>query len=73
LGERLAKDHRALLIEGREQPALDDGRTDLAKAAERPAERLRRLHEVFAREVLPEILAMPTRANPAGKAAEDSL
>lgn len=38
-----------------------------------PVAELRRLHDVFAREVLPEILAMPTRDNPAGKAAEDSV
>lgn len=38
-----------------------------------PVAELRRLHKVFAREVLPEILAMPTRDNPAGKAAEDSV
>jgi uncharacterized Ntn-hydrolase superfamily protein len=38
-----------------------------------PVAELRRLHDVFAREVLPEILAMPTRDNPAGLAAEDSV
>ncbi|QNH02713.1 DUF1028 domain-containing protein [Pseudomonas sediminis] len=38
-----------------------------------PVAELRRLHKVFAREVLPEILAMPTRDNPAGLAAEDSV
>lgn len=38
-----------------------------------PVAELRRLHDVFAREVLPEILAMPTRDNPAGQAAEDSV
>ena len=38
-----------------------------------PMAELRRLHRVFARAVLPEVLAMPTRANPAGKAAKDSI
>ena len=38
-----------------------------------PVAELRRLHAVFARDVLPEILTMPTRDNPAGKAAEDSV
>ena len=38
-----------------------------------PVAELRRLHAVFARDVLPEILAMPTRDNPAGKAAEDAV
>lgn len=38
-----------------------------------PFAELRRLHEVFAREVVPEILAMPTRANPAGAAGEETI
>ena len=38
-----------------------------------PFAELRRLHEVFAREVIPEILAMPTRANPAGAAGEETI
>jgi uncharacterized Ntn-hydrolase superfamily protein len=38
-----------------------------------PVAELRRLHKVFARDVLPEILAMPTRENPAGLAAEDAV
>ncbi|KFJ89751.1 hypothetical protein JF55_22790 [Pseudomonas sp. 1-7] len=38
-----------------------------------PVAELRRLHKIFARDVLPEILAMPTRDNPAGLAAEDSV
>ncbi|WP_462383004.1 DUF1028 domain-containing protein [Pseudomonas sp. Marseille-QA0892] len=38
-----------------------------------PVAELRRLHKIFEREVVPEILAMPTRDNPAGKAAEDAI
>ncbi|MEZ3134452.1 DUF1028 domain-containing protein [Stutzerimonas kunmingensis] len=38
-----------------------------------PFAELRRLHDVFARDVVPEILAMSTRANPAGAAEEDSI
>jgi uncharacterized Ntn-hydrolase superfamily protein len=38
-----------------------------------PVTELRRLHGVFARDVVPEILRMPTRANPAGKHGEDQV
>jgi len=38
-----------------------------------PFAELRRLHDVFARQVVPEILAMPTRANPAGTAGEETI
>ncbi|WP_274425252.1 DUF1028 domain-containing protein [Chelativorans sp. YIM 93263] len=38
---------------------------------ERPVEELRRLHDVFSRDLLPQILKMPTRANPAGEFGED--
>jgi uncharacterized Ntn-hydrolase superfamily protein len=36
-----------------------------------PFAELRRLHDIFARELVPEILRMPTRANPAGRVEED--
>jgi uncharacterized Ntn-hydrolase superfamily protein len=36
----------------------------------RPITELRRLHGIFREQLLPEILAMPTRANPAGRPEE---
>jgi uncharacterized Ntn-hydrolase superfamily protein len=38
---------------------------------ERPVEELRRLHEVFEEDLLPQIRKMPTRANPAGEFGEE--
>lgn len=37
-----------------------------------PVEELKRLHAVFARDVVPHIRKMPTRANPAGEHGEDN-
>lgn len=38
-----------------------------------PVRELQRLHEVFGREVIPEIRRMPTRENMAGEAGEDPI
>lgn len=38
----------------------------------RPVAELKRLHAVFARDVVPQIRRMPTRANPAGEPGEDA-
>jgi len=35
-----------------------------------PFTELRRLHDIFARSLIPEIRAMPPRANPEGEPAE---
>lgn len=69
-GDRHGESSAVIYVVDREAYPLWDIRVDHHRD---PVAELRRLHEVFAREVLPEILAMPTRANPAGKAAEDSL
>lgn len=38
-----------------------------------PVAELRRLHDIFAGQVLPEIRCMPTRANPGGKSGETQI
>nr|WP_313403747.1 DUF1028 domain-containing protein [Pseudomonas sp.] len=69
-GDRHGESSAVIYVVDREQYPLWDIRVDHHLD---PVAELRRLHDVFAREVLPEILAMPTRDNPAGKAAEDSV
>jgi len=69
-GDRHGESSAVIYVVDREQYPLWDIRVDHHLD---PVAELRRLHGVFAREVLPEILAMPTRENPAGKAAEDSV
>lgn len=62
-GERSA----TIYIVGREEYPLWDIRVD---AHPDPFTELRRLHDIFARKLIPEIRRMPTRANPAGEAEE---
>lgn len=62
-GERSA----TLYIVAKEEYPIWDIRVD---AHPDPFTELRRLHEIFRRELVPEILRMPTRANPAGEAEE---
>lgn len=69
-GDRHGESSAVIYVVDHEQYPLWDIRVDHHRD---PVAELRRLHDVFARDVLPEILAMPTRANPAGKAAEDSV
>lgn len=69
-GDREGESSAVIYIVDREEYPLWDIRVDHHRD---PVAELWRLHAVFAREVLPEILAMPTRDNPAGKAAEDSV
>lgn len=69
-GDRHGESSAVIYVVDQEQYPLWDIRVDHHLD---PIAELRRLHDVFAREVLPEILAMPTRDNPAGKAAEDSV
>jgi uncharacterized Ntn-hydrolase superfamily protein len=63
-GERSA----TIYIADKEEYPLWDIRVD---ANPDPFTELRRLHDIFRRELIPEIRKMPTRANPAG--AEDEL
>ncbi|TBU72557.1 DUF1028 domain-containing protein [Phytopseudomonas daroniae] len=69
-GDRHGESSAVIYIVDREEYPLWDIRVDHHLD---PVAELWRLHGVFAREVLPEILAMPTREKPAGKAAEDSV
>lgn len=69
-GDRHGESSAVIYVVDREEYPLWDIRVDHHLD---PVAELRRLHKVFAREVLPEILAMPTRDNPAGLAAEDSV
>ena len=62
-GERSA----TIYIVDKEEYPLWDIRVDAHPA---PFAELRRLHDIFGRSVIPEILGMPTRANPAGEDAE---
>ncbi|MDZ4191391.1 DUF1028 domain-containing protein [Ectopseudomonas chengduensis] len=69
-GDRHGESSAVIYVVDQEEYPLWDIRVDHHLD---PVAELRRLHRVFAREVLPEILAMPTRDNPAGLAAEDSV
>jgi len=69
-GDRHGESSAVIYVVDQEEYPLWDIRVDHHLD---PVAELRRLHKVFARDVLPEILAMPTRDNPAGKAAEDSV
>lgn len=62
-GERSA----AIYIVDKEEYPLWDIRVD---ANPDPFRELRRLHDIFARQLIPEMKRMPTRANPAGDPAE---
>ncbi|SDH75697.1 Uncharacterized conserved protein, Ntn-hydrolase superfamily [Pseudomonas flavescens] len=69
-GDRHGESSAVIYIVDHEEYPLWDIRVDHHLD---PVAELWRLHGVFVREVLPEILAMPTRENPAGKAAEDAV
>jgi uncharacterized Ntn-hydrolase superfamily protein len=69
-GDRHGESSATVYVVDQEQYPLWDIRVDHHRD---PVAELRRLHDVFAREVVPEILAMPTRANPAGAASEEDI
>lgn len=66
-GDKKGERSATIYIVGREEYPLWDIRVD---AHPDPFTELRRLHDIFARTLIPEIRDMPTRANPAGEAAE---
>lgn len=66
-GDRKGERSATIYIVGTEEYPLWDIRVD---AHPDPFTELRRLHDIFARKLIPEIRAMPTRANPAGEPAE---
>lgn len=66
-GDRKGERSATIYIVGSEEYPLWDIRVD---AHPDPFAELRRLHDIFARTLIPEIKGMPTRANPAGEAAE---
>jgi uncharacterized Ntn-hydrolase superfamily protein len=66
-GDRHGDRSATIYIVDKEEYPLWDIRVD---AHPEPFAELRRLHDVFSRSVVPEILGMPTRANPAGEASE---
>jgi uncharacterized Ntn-hydrolase superfamily protein len=69
-GDRHGESSATLYVVDREQYPLWDIRVDHHPD---PVAELRRLHAVFERQVLPEMLRMPTRENPAGSAGEDPV
>lgn len=69
-GDRHGESSATIYVVDREEYPLWDIRVDQHLD---PVAELRRLHDIFERDVVPEILAMPTRDNPAGKAAEDAI
>ncbi|MGY6661093.1 MAG: DUF1028 domain-containing protein [Glycocaulis sp.] len=66
-GDRKGERSANLLIVSTEEYPLWDIRVD---EHEDPAGELRRLHDVFRDDVLPELLSMPTRGHPAGEKDE---
>ena len=66
-GDRKGERSATIYIVGREEYPLWDIRVD---AHPDPFTELRRLHDIFARKLVPEIRRMPTRANPAGEEEE---
>lgn len=66
-GDRDGEKSATIYIVDTEEYPLWDIRVD---AHPRPFAELRRLHDIFSRELLPEIRRMPTRANPAGEEEE---
>lgn len=67
-GDRKGERSATVYIVGSEEYPLWDIRVD---AHPDPFTELRRLHDIFARQLIPEIRGMPTRANPAGEPVED--
>jgi uncharacterized Ntn-hydrolase superfamily protein len=66
-GDRKGERSATIYIVDKEEYPLWDIRVD---AHPNPFAELRRLHDIFARSLVPEIRRMPTRANPAGEAEE---
>ena len=66
-GDKKGERSATIYIVGREEYPLWDIRVD---AHPHPFKELRRLHDIFRQTLIPEIKGMPTRANPAGEAAE---
>lgn len=66
-GDRKGERSATIYIVGGEEYPLWDIRVD---AHPDPFTELRRLHDIFAKKLIPEIRAMPTRANPAGEPVE---
>lgn len=66
-GDKKGERSATIYIVEREEYPLWDIRVD---AHPDPFSELRRLHDIFSRQLLPEIRSMPTRANPAGRAEE---
>ena len=66
-GDRHGERSATIYIVEKEEYPLWDIRVD---AHPDPFSELRRLHDIFARKLIPEIRRMPTRANPAGSAEE---
>lgn len=69
-GDRLGESSAALYVVDTEEYPLWDIRVDHHRD---PLAELRRLHRVFAEQVLPHMLKMPTRQNPAGGALEPMI
>ena len=66
-GDRKGEHSATIYIVDTEEYPLWDIRVDYHP---RPMEELRRLHDVFCEQLLPEMKRMPTRANPAGSPKE---
>ncbi|MHA6492707.1 DUF1028 domain-containing protein [Pseudomonas borbori] len=69
-GDRQGEASATVYVVDKEEYPLWDIRVDHHPT---PEQELRRLHKVFEQQVLPEILAMPTRENPAGTVQEDTI
>lgn len=69
-GDRHGESSATIYVVDREEYPLWDIRVDHHPD---PLTELRRLHAVFERQVLPEMLRMPTRDNPAGAAEEEPV
>lgn len=69
-GDRKGERSANLLVVSIEEYPLWDIRVD---EHENPVAELRRLHDVFKADVLPELLAMPTREDPAGNDKESAI
>ncbi len=68
-GDRHGEKSATIYVVDKEEYPLWDIRVD---AHPQPFKELRRLHEIFAHELVPEIRRMPTRVNPAGEVEESA-
>lgn len=68
-GDRKEERSATIYVVDTEEYPLWDIRVD---EHERPIEELRRLHEIFRTDLLPQIKRMPSRANPAGEHGEET-